>query len=335
MKTEVRAIPTIDLSPYLAGTEEGKRAVAEAVDAACRSVGFLVVTGHGVDPGLTQAMRDVSFEFFDLDEAEKMRVKMPPEKYRGYTSPGTESLAASYGLESPPDLKESFSIGPCDPPADAYHSPEQAGAFFAENLWPDRPTDMREIWTRFYAEMERLATDLMRVFALALGMDEHFFDDKVDEHITNFSAIHYPPLTKEPLPGQLRGGPHTDFGSLTIVHRDQAPGGLQVLVDDEWVDAPWVEDSFVINLGDLMAEWTNDRWVSTVHRVALPSTMDDGRTDRLVFTFFHQPNYDAAIEVIPTCCGEGYPARYADTTSGEHIARKLAAMRSPELGGAE
>ncbi|MCU1374856.1 MAG: 2OG-Fe(II) oxygenase [Actinomycetia bacterium] len=330
--TQQRAIPTVDISPYLAGTDEGKRAVAEAVDAACRSVGFLIITGHGVDPALVQEMRDVSFEFFRLPEDEKLRVKMPSDRYRGYTSPGSESLAASYGMEAPPDLKESFSIGPCDPPDDEYHSPAKAGAFFAANIWPERPDGMRPTWSRFYGEMERLATDLMRVFALALGLDEHFFDDKVDEHITNFSAIHYPPLTREPLPGQLRGGPHTDFGSLTIVHRDQAPGGLQVLVGDEWVDAPWVDDSFVVNLGDLMSEWTNDRWVSTVHRVALPPTLHDGQSDRLVFTFFHQPNYDAAIEVLPTCCSEEDPPRYADTTSGTHITRKVLAMRSPELG---
>ncbi len=180
--------------------------------------------------------------------------------------------------------------------------------------------------------MSALATDIMRIFALALGLDEHHFDPSVDRHITNMSAIHYPPLVGEPLPGQLRGGAHTDFGSITIVQRDTAPGGLQVLLDDEWVDPPYAENSFVINLGDLMAEWTNDEWVSTIHRVALPPDFADAASDRLSFTFFHQPNYDAVIEVISTCTGPDRPAKYGTTTSGAHITGKIAAMRSPALG---
>lgn len=327
-----REIPVIDLEPYRTGGEAGKQQVAQAVDAACRSVGFLVVTGHGVDPNLITRLRAVTTEFFSLSSEEKLAIKMPPDRYRGYMAEA-ESLAASYGQESPPDLKEALSIGPVDVPADdPYFSPEQAGTFFADNLWPERPAELRDVWSEYYREMTDLATQIMRICALALGLDEHHFDSSVDRHITNMSAIHYPPLEAEALPGQLRGGAHTDFGSISIVQRDTSPGGLQVLIDDEWVDAPYVENSFVINLGDLMAEWTNDEWVSTVHRVALPPELDDDVSDRLSFIFFHQPNYDAVIEVISTCTGPDKPAKYGTTTSGAHIIDKIAAMRSPELG---
>ena len=130
----------------------------------------------------------------------------------------------------------------------------------------------------------------------------------------------------------MRGGAHTDYGSLTILQRDNAPGGLQVLIDESWVNAPYVENSFVINLGDLMAEWTNDQWRSTVHQVGLPEKLEDAMSDRLSLVFFHQPNYDAEIEVLLSCCGQDNPPRYEVTTSGAHIAKKVAAMRSPEVG---
>ncbi len=331
-EVKVREIPIIDLSPYWGGTDEAKQSVASAVDEACRATGFLVVTGHGVSADLISELREVTMGYFALPHETKMKYKMPPDRYRGHLTSGSESLAASYGMEAPPDIKESFSIGPVDVPNDAYFDAEHAGAFFAENLWPEELPEFQDVWSRYYREMERLATDLMRIFALALGLDENFFDDKVDRHITNMSGIHYPPLTEPPLPGQLRGGPHTDFGSLTIVQRDASPGGLQVRVDGEWIDAPYAPDSLVINLGDLMAEWTNDEWVSTVHQVALPPNIGDAMSDRLSFTFFHQPNYDALIEVIPTCTSPDNPPKYGTTTSGAHITQKILAMRSPELG---
>jgi isopenicillin N synthase-like dioxygenase len=177
--------------------------------------------------------------------------------------------------------------------------------------------------------MEALAATLMRGFALGLGMPEGFFDDKVDRHITNFSVLHYPAQAEPPLPGQLRAGAHTDYGSLTILKTDAAAGGLQVQAPEGgWIDVPHLPDAFVVNLGDLMAEWTNDRWVSTLHRVVNPPRSAGSAARRLSMAFFHQPNYDAVIECLPTCIAADRPARYGRTTSGEHVWMKINKQRS-------
>lgn len=328
-------IPIIDIASFFLGGGAKRRAVADAVDQACTELGFLIVSGHGVPEALIEEMRRVSREFFDLPLEAKLRLRMPADRYRGYISLGNEALANSLDQTSPPDIKESFSIGPFDVPDDAYHRAARPGNFFAKNIWPERPAGFRSIWEAYFREMERLSTDLMRIFALGLGMPEHFFDDKIDRHITNFSVIHYPEQPTEPLPGQLRAGAHTDYGSLTIVKPDAAPGGLQVLAKDGgWTDVPVVSGTFVVNLGDLMAEWTNDRWVSTLHRVVNPPRDRALGSRRLSMTFFHQPNYDAVIECLPTCAGPGRPPRYGRTTSGEHVWMKVNKHRAPELAKA-
>jgi len=328
----VASIPVVDIAPYFGGAEAAKRAVARQIDEACTALGFLIISGHPVPERLIEEMRRVSRAFFDLPREEKLRLKMPPDRYRGYIGLGDEALSYSLGETSPPDWKESFSIGPFNTPDDAYHRAARPGHFFAPNLWPERPADFRSVWEAYFSAMERLSTDLMRLFALGLGMDEHFFDDKVDHHITNFSVIHYPEQAKAPLPGQLRAGAHTDYGSLTIVKPDAAPGGLQVRgKDGAWIDVPVIPGTFVVNLGDLMAEWTNDRWVSTLHRVVNPPRDQALGSRRLSMTFFHQPNYDAVIECLPTCTGPGRPPRYGRTTSGEHVWAKVNKHRTPGL----
>ena len=265
-------IPIIDISPFLKGGDAERRAIAAAVNTACSEIGFLLVIGHGIPASLVDEMRHVSTTFFERALEEKMRYRMPPDRYRGYIALGNEALAYSLDEKTPPDYKESFSIGPVDAPDDAYHRAATPANFFAPNMWPDGLPEFRTTWTAYYRGMEELATTLMRIFAMALGMDAHYFDDKIDRHITNFSMLHYPPQHDPPLPGQLRAGAHTDYGSLTIVKPDGAEGGLQVRAKDgSWLDVPHVPDAFVVNLGDLMAEWTNDRWVSTLHRVVNPS----------------------------------------------------------------
>ena len=144
-----------------------------------------------------------------------------------------------------------------------------------------------------------------------------------EQHTTNLVANFYPPQPEAPLPGQLRRGAHTDYGSLSILYQTHAHGGLQVqLGDGSWLDVPYVENSFVINLGDLLAVWTNDRWVSTMHRVVNPPR-DVAGDSRLSTVFFHQPNFDAAIECIPTCCSPDNPPQHGSTTAGEWILAKL------------
>jgi len=327
-------IPIIDISPFLKGGDAERRAIAAAVNTACSEIGFLLVIGHGIPASLVDEMRHVSTTFFERALEEKMRYRMPPDRYRGYIALGNEALAYSLDEKTPPDYKESFSIGPVDAPDDAYHRAATPANFFAPNMWPDGLPEFRTTWTAYYRGMEELATTLMRIFAMALGMDAHYFDDKIDRHITNFSMLHYPPQHDPPLPGQLRAGAHTDYGSLTIVKPDGAEGGLQVRAKDgSWLDVPHVPDAFVVNLGDLMAEWTNDRWVSTLHRVVNPSRAAGAAARRLSMAFFHQPNYDAVIQCLPTCADADRPPRYRTTTSGEHVWMKINKHREIERSG--
>ncbi len=320
----MKTIPIVNIEPFLIGDEDDKKKVAEFIDSACKNVGFLVIQGHGVDQNLVDSMYEISHEYFNTPIWEKMKYKMPVDRYRGYTSFGSENLANSLDEVSPPDLKESFSIGPFNHPSDEYHYGEKGSRYFAPNFWPSEPQEMKKIWENYYSEMERLSNDLMRIFALALGLEENWFHDKVDKHITNFSVIHYPgQKVMKPKKNQLRAGAHSDYGSLTIVQTNTDVGGLEIKnKSDEWEPVPWVEGAFVVNLGDLMAEWTNDRWVSTMHRVVNPP-IEQSHVSKTSMTFFHQPNYDALIECIPTCTNPDDPPKYEKITSGDHVTMKI------------
>ncbi|MFT5351579.1 MAG: isopenicillin N synthase-like dioxygenase, partial [Gammaproteobacteria bacterium] len=144
-----------------------------------------------------------------------------------------------------------------------------------------------------------------------------------DQHTTNLVANYYPPQKSVPQPDQLRRGAHTDYGSLSILYQTHDSGGLQVQTKDgNWLDVPYIEDSFVINIGDLLAVWTNDRWVSTMHRVINPQR-ERADESRMSAVFFHQPNFDSRIECIPTCTSPDKPPQYPPTSAGEWILAKL------------
>ncbi len=315
-------VPVIDISSFRTGTAAQKKAVAMQVDQACRDIGFLVIAGHGVAPELIAEMRRVSRDFFDLPVEEKARVARPaPDVTRGYIGMEEESVGR---LRDPNatagDLNESLMIGPVDLPPAAYAFSQAAGKHFAPNLWPENPEDLKAIWSAYYREMGSLAETLMRIFALALGLDECFFDDKIDKHISRLRIRNYPAQTSVPVPGQIRAGAHSDYGSLTILAAEDRPGGLQVCnAANEWVDVPIVTDCYIINIGDLMARWTNDTWVSTLHRVVNPPAGAGENSRRQSLVFFHNPNYDAEIVCLPTCVSEGETPRYQPITSGEYL----------------
>lgn len=319
-------VPVVDIAPYRSGDPAAKRAVADAVDRACREIGFLVIAGHGVDADLVARARAVSRAFFALPLAEKLQVARPaPDVARGYIGLHEESLARSREPQAPgSDLNESLMIGPVDAPPAAVAA--AGGAHFAPNLWPARPADLRPVWTAYYRAMGDLAATVMRIFALALQLPEDFFERKIDHHISRLRVRHYPAQAEPPRPGQLRAGAHSDYGSLTLLATEDKPGGLQVCnAAGQWRDVPFVPGTFIVNIGDLMARWTDDRWRSTLHRVANPPLHAAGDTSRLSLVFFHNPNHDAEISSL---CRTGAP-KYAPTTSGEHLRRLFTATQNP------
>jgi isopenicillin N synthase-like dioxygenase len=318
-------VPVIDIAALGGGDTAARSAVVRDIDHACREIGFFQVTGHGIDPALIEQMYTVSRDFFDQGAETKRSVKQPnPETIRGYCAVGEESFAYGDDVDTPPDLHEKFDVGPVDFPVDdPYYGPAAAGAHFLPNQWPATPPSMEDVWTRYFRAMNDLSARLMSGFALALDLPETFFADKIDKDISMLRAINYPHRDVAPLPGQMRAGAHSDYGSLTIVRQEEAPGGLQVFTKDgDWVPVPVIPGALVVNIGDLMAQWTNDLWTSTRHRVANPPR-DSGDTRRMSLVFFHQPNYDAIIECLPTCLAPGEQSRYAPISSGDHLVNKF------------
>ena len=319
------AIPVVDIAPFLSGGDAQKAAVAQAVDEACRHIGFLIVAGHGVPRPVIDDALAATWAFFDLGDAEKRRWVSPKGDFRrGYMPVGGNALAYTLDRESPPDLIEAFTFGRFDLPEEPYYTVHRE-TWFEPNIWPSRPPGFQAALCAYYRAMERLAETLMRIFAVALDMPEKFFADKIDRHITAMRLNHYAEARRPPLPGQLRAGAHSDYGSLTILLATAGAGGLQVRGGDgAWIDVAPVPDTFIVNLGDLMAQWTNDRWVSTLHRVANPPPDRLAGSRRASIAFFHQPNHDADVECLPTCLRPGERARYAPTTSGAHLLAKAA-----------
>ncbi|MGW0451982.1 isopenicillin N synthase family dioxygenase [Gordonia sputi] len=313
-------VPMIDLARARSSDTEFD-AVARQIDEANQHVGFLAVVNHGVPQKLLDDMYDVTAEFFDLPMVERLSVLGSRHTSRGYIPPKQRALARTRGIETPADLVELFSIGLPEVPDDPWFRRAQDLGYFAANQWPEHPTRFREIWEAYYREMSALAFELMQLFAVALGLEKNWFDDKVDRPISNLFANHYPPLTAVPEPGQIRVGEHTDYGSLTLLYQSDAVGGLEVLLDDVWCPIEPIAGSFVVNIGDLMARWTNDRWISTLHRVQNPA-ISGPASRRISFPFFCQPNYDAVIETLPTCRQPGGTSRYSTITAGMNVSGK-------------
>ena len=320
-------IPVIDITPLREGTAPQKQQVVQAVRTACETIGFLVISGHGIASGTVDRAFQAVFDFFDLPEADKQQTAAQTSgQQRGYAPFASKGLAATLGQEAPPDLRESFFLGPIDGHRASYaHIPEAAVAY-RDNIWPVQPRDFQPHITDYYRAMEGLSETLMSAFALALGLPEAYFNDQIDKHFSILAAHHYPIPTVAPLPGQLRTGAHTDFGSLTIIACTDAPGGLQV----QWTDGGWRDvqpgpGELIVNVGDMMARWTNNRWKSTLHRVVNPPVEQAAASRRLSMGYFLHPNYDARIDCLPGCSSPEHPPAYAPTTAGRHIRDKIEA----------
>ncbi len=307
-------VPVIDVTPALEGGLDDRRRVAALIDAACVEIGFFAISGHGVPARVSDDLRHAAHAFFALPFELKRRASPSDDAMpRGYHALGGEALARAMDTASPPDLKEFYHVGPVDVGEDPYYTGDKGRQFFLPNIWPDDPPSFRPAAVTYYRTMDGLIRVLMRLAALALEVPETFFDDKVHRSIGTMRLNYYPRQTGAPLPGQLRAGAHTDYGGFTILNGEDVPGGLQVRTrSDRWVDVRTAPDQFVINIGDLLMRWTNDRWLSNLHRVVNPPGADNRA--RLSIAFFNHPNWDVPIE----CLAPPGQARHAPVLSGDY-----------------
>jgi isopenicillin N synthase-like dioxygenase len=331
----VSFVPTVDVAAWDGGTSAERAELCAQIDAMGREVGFLAVTGHGVPEALRDEMLAVTAAFFDLPVAAKVPYS-PADKSvnRGYAGFGEESLAYSLGVEALPDMFEAFNIGAelaTIPGAgdDPYYTSE-LHRFFAPNVWPAELPGMRDVWLRYWAVAEGVAKRLDDICSVALGMPEDFIWSRSSKAPNVMRANNYQRRDEhaEPLAGQMRMGAHTDYGVLTVLLADPVPG-LQILgIDGAWHDVIPPPGAFLVNIGDLLAEWTNDRWRSTLHRVVPPPAGIEGPFRRRSIAFFHEADYDALIEVMASCLAPGEAPRYAPVTSGDHLMAKLMGPRT-------
>ncbi len=310
-------VPVVDLGA-------DPEAVCSAVAEACARVGFLTVIRHGVAPSVLAAAWTEARAFFDLALPRKLEVAMPYPGYPyGYAPMGTETLSASLGQHSQPDLKESFSIGPVTPVPHQFSDPDEASAWLP-NQWPALQPSMQPAWEQAYRELSRLSARLLSVMAQSLGLDPQYFDPMINRHTSAMRALNYPVTDSVECAGGQRAGAHTDYGTLTLLMADPDVGGLEVQrPDGEWAPVMPVPGALVVNLGDAMARWTNGRWRSTLHRV----TQAGAR--RQSIAFFHNANWDATIECLPGCLAPGEQPRYPPMAAGPHLMAKFRSTVAP------
>ncbi len=292
-------IPVIDFAPFLEGTATERQAVVEQIYAACHEVDFMYLRNIGIPKSLLANLLDQSKQFFDLPIEVKEQMARSSETNCGYVGMQKERLDP----KNPWDLKEAFNMG-------------------IQSVWLPHQEVFRDVVTEFYRLCTTdVAPNILRAFAIALNQPEEFFTNKHSRHYF-LRMLHYPPIHQSPEPGQLRAGEHSDYGSITLLLQDGV-GGLEVQTrQGDWIAAPPIEDTIVVNVGDAMQRWTDDRLSSTPHRVAVPLGADSQRS-RYSIALFCDPDPDVEIAGLDESCDRA--SKYPPILAGEYLASRLAA----------
>ncbi|MER2251093.1 2OG-Fe(II) oxygenase family protein [Methylorubrum podarium] len=303
------ALPVISVADLSAADPRRRAAVGAALGEACRASGFFYCADHGIPAGLIEAVFAEARGFFAQGQVAKAVVdKAHSPCNRGYEALRGQTLEAG----APPDLKEGFYIGPELPPDD----PRVVARRFNQgaNLWPTDLPGFRPTMRAYFAAMLDLGERLMRGLALSLDLPENHFDAFCRDPLATLRLLRYPPQPHDAAPNEKGAGAHTDFGGLTLLLQDSV-GGLQVQAPDGgWIHADPIPGTFVVNLGDMIARWTNDRYRSTMHRVVNAS----GR-ERYSVPFFFVGNPDHTVACLPGCLGPGETPRYPEVTVEGHL----------------
>lgn len=310
MATHSTALPIIDFAALRAGDPQGTRAAAERIKAACTETGFFYIRNHGVAQACIDRAVTASKAFFHLPLEQKRQAAVN-RVHRGFNALGD---ALMYGADKP-DYKEFFSIGLELPEDDPDVLAGQA--LRGPNNWPAFMPELRPALYGLFEAMGRCGEDLLRAVALSLDADENFFRDKYRKPLQRTQAVYYPPQPPAADDDQFGVAPHTDFGCITLLWQDDS-GGLEVRHrSGEWIQAVPVEGTLVVNVGDLLARWSNDRFASTPHRV-----INRSGHERFSIATFYDPTYTARVDPRELGVPDAQ-CRYEPVAAGDHIVGRI------------
>lgn len=317
--TNFDSIPLINIEGLLSPHLADRQVVADKVGEACRTSGFFYITNHQVPQTLIERVYRVANEFYSLPDEQKLQYDINRSgRHRGYVAIG-ETTADSHD-QTAFDLHEAYEVSLELPNTDPDYL--AGNIMYGPNIWSDRPLDFQSVIYSYFESVLSLGRALFRCFALALALPETYFDDKISKPMAQLRILHYPPQVGTVNPKHLGIGAHTDYECFTILA--QSAPGLQVRNNlGQWIEAPPIPGTFVVNVGDVMARWTNDIFTSTVHRV-----VNATGEKRFSLPFFFGANYNAIIECLESCQSEERPARYKPITAGECTVKNITAAYS-------
>lgn len=312
-------VPVLDLTPL----NEGKPldALAKELRRACETIGFLYVRHHGVPQSVVDNVFAATQRYFALPIEERMKHKMDDKYRRGFMPQGINQHPG-YA----PDLKESYEYAldlPLTDPDVAANLP-----LHGPNRWPADHPWLRTAAEAYFNETLALGKRLLRLFARSLDLEENFFLQYTRKPMVQTRLFHYPP---QPVPDEKMLGvaPHTDYGMVTLLTQDPI-GGLELRKrDGEWVGAPYIEGTFVVNLGDMFKVWTNDLYVSNLHRVVNRT----GKERYSIPTFFNL-DYHTPVACLPACQSATNPPRYAPIKSGDYLVKRFTEVQKYKVPAA-
>lgn len=293
--------PLIDLDQWRSDDTDERQRTAEAVDAALRDVGFLIITNHGIPIEMIDSVRSACADVFALPADAKLQYRQSKGiGGPGWTPIGAEANSYASGEASPPDLKETWTVGPVAPGAVV---PTSLGILPVNNVFPAEVPAFEPAVRRYLDAGVALSSELLELMAAAAGVPSDTFNLQCTPPLHNLNLTWYPPMIDgddvvEPEPGQFRIGPHSDFGTITVLHREASDPPLQVqLSNGTWADLPHVPDALIVNTGDQLAYWTGGRWRSNPHRIPAP-TGEAAREGRLSLVLFLETAMGAMLQPI-------------------------------------
>ncbi|WP_051385656.1 isopenicillin N synthase family dioxygenase [Actinokineospora inagensis] len=324
--TAFTEVPVIDIGALVSSDPDpaALAAVVDRIGAACRDVGFFYVANHGIDAADSARMFATAKEFFELPLAEKMKIRLggSTNQFRGFVPLGGEVTAGKTDWHECLDLQPQWGRDAAS--AARVRAPRDGHPLDDPEQWPPALPEFRTVMTRAWDQLWSVSARIAAGMALSLGLAEGFFAQYEGAELSDLRLIHYPPSARPVTPHAPEGvsidqtdlgfGAHVDYGFLAVLQQDGV-GGLEVRnAEGEWIAAPHIPGTFLVNIGLMMQRWTNDRYQATWHRVQIP-----GDRDRYSIPFFFEPRFDAVVTPLPQCCDADNPPRYEPCEFGPYV----------------